>query len=573
MPVKAAASKSRGSFWGRFSASALALARTKPASSTSRPGNIVQDARPQGLFTPAAPPPAIKVPKLAMDDAAFQTLSWANQGIFGLSFAEGMAFMGYPELAILAQRAEYRSFADVISTEMTRKWIELKVATTDDEQQDDSDEDEDEQEEQDNLKGQDEEPDPDADEPAKNDDKEGRIKELEEELERLNVKELFRKAAEYDSYFGRHHLFVELETGFKDKTRAELVSSIGAGDTEISLAKMKKGELRSIKSVEAIWCYPNQYNSNDPLDDHWYKAETWKVMSWDVHHTRLLTFVGREVPDLLKPAYAFGGLSMTQMAKPYVDNWLRIRQAVSDLVFNFSTNILKTDLSILNQEQGDQSLFERLDFFNAVKNNRGVMALDMKEEDFINVAVPLGGLEQLQAAAQEHMAAVSRIPIVKLLGIQPAGLNASSEGEIRTFYDWIGAFQEKFFRPHLQTVIWFAMLNIWGEIDKDITFDFVPLWEMTPQQEAEIRKIDADTGQVLINGGVLDPAEERKRVASDPDTPYKGLDVDKVPEPKPEEMAGLEPGKGGEEGGGGEESGFPEAKPGTAKGAPMGKAA
>jgi uncharacterized protein len=155
-------------------------------------------------------------------------------------------------------------------------------------------------------------------------------------------------------------------------------------------------------------------------------------------------------------------------------------------------------------------------------------------------------------------------------------MNASSEGEIRTFYDWVGAFQEKFFRPHLQTIIWFIMLDLWGEVDKDITFSFVPLWEMTPEQKATIRKTDADTGQVLISGGVIDPAEERERVAKDPDTLYQNLDIDKVPEPKQEEMEGLEPhGNEGEETGGSEEGGegFSEAKSGTAKAAPMGKAA
>ncbi|WP_241502645.1 anti-CBASS protein Acb1 family protein [Bombella intestini] len=32
--------------------------------------------------------------------------------------------------------------------------------------------------------------------------------------------------------------------------------------------------------------------------------------------------------------------------------------------------------------------------------------------------------------------------LVKLFGITPNGLNASSEGEIRVFYDEIAAFQE-----------------------------------------------------------------------------------------------------------------------------------
>jgi hypothetical protein len=47
------------------------------------------------------------------------------------------------------------------------------------------------------------------------------------------------------------------------------------------------------------------------------------------------------------------------------------------------------------------------------------------------------------------MASVSRIPLVKFTGIQPAGLNASSEGEIEVYDDTIAAYQNRFFAPNL----------------------------------------------------------------------------------------------------------------------------
>ena len=40
-------------------------------------------------------------------------------------------------------------------------------------------------------------------------------------------------------------------------------------------------------------------------------------MGRQVHTSRILTFIGRPVPDLLKPAYSFGGLSLVQLG--YVD--------------------------------------------------------------------------------------------------------------------------------------------------------------------------------------------------------------------------------------------------------------
>ena len=71
--------------------------------------------------------PPIAIPNgqaMAMDE--FPGSSWAG-GIAGL-VEEGQAFLGYPELSLLAQRAEYRRASEVTATEMTRKWIDI-VAT------------------------------------------------------------------------------------------------------------------------------------------------------------------------------------------------------------------------------------------------------------------------------------------------------------------------------------------------------------------------------------------------------------------------------------------------------------
>lgn len=460
-------------------------------------------------------------PTLAMDDDISSSMSWAGAAFSSVAgaYGEGLVFLGYPYLAVLAQRPEYRRISETIATEMTRKWIRLQSAS--------------------------------------DEDKTDKIAELTDELDRLRVRDVFRLCAEQDGFFGKAHLY--LDTGQTDD-REELKTSIGTGRNRVSREKVKQNTLRRLTSVESMWCYPTTYNSTDPLSPDWYAPQSWHVNGKEIHGTRLLTFVGREVPDILKPAYLFGGLSMSQMAKPYVDNWLRTRQSVADLIHSFSVFVLRTNMAATLGEGGEE-MFRRLDLFNLLRDNRGIMALDRDTEEFQNVSASLGTLDNLQAQTQEHMAAVAAIPIVKLLGIQPAGLNASSEGEIRTFYDWVHAFQEKLFRPNLTRVVDFAQLSLWGEVDKEITVEFEPLWSMDDKALAEKREIEARTAVVLIDAGVLAPAEERRRIAGDPDTPWQGLDAEDVPDLKQEEAEGLEPkgttkgAGGGEGGGGGEEDG------------------
>jgi uncharacterized protein len=82
-----------------------------------------------------------------------------------------------------------------------------------------------------------------------------------------------------------------------------------------------------------------------------------------------------------------------------------------------------------------------------------MMIIDKDKEDFKNVSTPLSGLDELQAQSLEHICSAIRQPVVKYTGIDPQGLNASSEGPIRVYYDLIHSTQEYLIKPPLQTVI------------------------------------------------------------------------------------------------------------------------
>ncbi len=415
-------------------------------------------------------------PKIAMDDA-----SVAFSGGNGI-YSEGLTFFGYPLLAEMAQRVEYRKPSEIIAKEMCREWIKFSSISEEDESE--------------------------------------KIAQIEAEFERLNVREIFRTACEKDGQFGRCHIFVDTGNNTDAEVKTRLI---------VDRAKIAKGGIKGLRVVEPMWTYPSQYNSTNPLAEDWYLPTSWYVMGREIHATRLLTFISRPVSDILKPAYAFGGLSLSQMIKPYVDNWVRTRQSVSDMLHTYSVSGLKTDMSTILGGEGAAQLIYRAQLFNQARDNRGLMMVNKDSEEYFNVSAPLGTLDKLQAQAQEQQASAAGIPLIVLLKITPSGLNASSAGEIEAFQDWIRAQQESDFRPHLQTIFELVQLSLFGEIDSDLRFAFEPLKSMTPLEQSTIRKNDADSDVGYINAGVLSPEEVRERLAGAEDSPYSNLDVEEVP--------------------------------------------
>ncbi len=448
-------------------------------------------------FTTYQPAPGVlpKGRKIAQD-SSLPGVTWASGAYMEGAWFEGMEFMGYPYLSGLMQRTEYRRAAERLATEMTRKWIKL-VSTGDE-------------------------------------DKTEKIKQLDDYLKELKLQECAQKVALLDNAFGRAHLYID--TGDTDDLQ-ELKKPIGDGRNKISQRKIGKGSLQRLKVVEPTWCYPARYNATNPLRPDWFKPETWFCMGNEVHHSRLLPFVGREIPDLLKPAYGFGGLSLTQMLKPYVDNWLDTRQSIARLISRFSTSGIKTDMQAqLSPDPGgggssSEDFFKRMDLFVTMARNEGLMVIDKNGEEFFQHNVPLGTLDQLQAQSQEQLCSASGIPVVVLLGLTPHGLNASSEGEIRAFEDWVAAYQKHFYGDKLQRVIDFAMISLWGAVDPDIRYEWVPLHTLDEKGIADVQKTKADTDAIYLDRGTLDPLEVRRKIAADPDSGYNGIDVEDVPEP------------------------------------------
>ena len=435
------------------------------------------------------PPPGVRpdkvAPGMAMDEAGNVTQggawgAWAMAGLWG----EGLWFMGYPYLAELAQRPEYRNIAETIAEEMTRKWIKI-VSTGDD-------------------------------------DKTPKVKASEDAMKALGLREAFQRASELDGFMGIG--FIYIDTGATDDP-AELRTPL-----LLVKGKIDKGTLRGFVPVDPTWCSPMTYNSTDPLKPDYFVPSIWYVMGKQVHASRLIIIRSREVPDILKAAYNFGGLSLSQMAKPYVDNWLRTRQSVSDLLHAFTSFVLKTTLGAYLQDA--KAFGERIAAFIFGRDNKGLMMVDKETEDFDNVSAPLGTLDHLQAQAQEQMASVSRIPLCKLLSITPTGLNATTDGEIRVFYDRIHAAQEKTFGPGVTVALKVIQLSEFGAIDPEIGYEFVPLWELDAAGKAAVEKMKADTDAVYMQESVISSEEVRTRLAGDPESPYHGLEG---PAPEPPE--------------------------------------
>lgn len=406
--------------------------------------------------------------------AATHAMDFNGESRNALSFTQSSGFPGFPTLSLLAQLPEYRTMHETLADEAIRCWGKVVSAGASDA---------------------------------------GKLQEIEAELERINMSSIVREVTIHDQSFGGGHVYFKLKGDDENRSLPMLMKPYS----------VPKGSFVGLRVVEPYWVTPNFYNSIDPTAADFYKPSTWWMIGMESHATRLQTIISRPVPDMLKPAYSFRGVSMSQLAMPYIDNWLRTRQSVSDTVKQFSISGVKTDLQQSLLPGAASDLQNRAQLLNAYRDNRNIMFLDMATEEFFQVNTPLSGLAELQAQAQEQMAAVSHIPLVKLLGVTPTGLNASSEGEIRVFYDYVRGYQKNVLHSLVMNTIKIIQLSLFGEIDPHVIWEWAPLMEMTALEQADARAKDAETDERYVAMGAISAEQVAETLAADAHSRYAGI--------------------------------------------------
>lgn len=150
--------------------------------------------------------------------------------------------------------------------------------------------------------------------------------------------------------------------------------------------------------------------------------------------------------------------------------------------------------------KGEADVRTRMQFTDMMRGVFRGIVLD-ENESFEKVATSFTGLPDMLDREAQKLAAATGIPLTLLMGMSPAGLNATGESDIRIWYDSVKAYQEEQVRPRVERI---ARL-VAGAKAPQLTFS--PLWSETGKERAEREKLIVDADAVRIASQVLSPEE------------------------------------------------------------------
>lgn len=430
--------------------------------------------------------------QLAMDNhlrgCGFQTTLMHAINL-GMGFGEiAPQFLGYPYLAGLSQNGLIRAGVTTIADEMTKRWIEFKVDGEDDS--------------------------------ALADD----LKTLQKASLDFGLKDIFNEAAQKCDFDGG--CLVYINTG---ETRDEVLERPLYMDPNI----IGQGSIKGFVLVEAVNLYPGLYNAVDPLRKDYFRPDHWMVLGRKIHRSRFLYFAPNKLSVLLRPAYNFFGIPTAQLALDYVAHFTKTREAAQRLLTKFSQMVFKSDVlaQILSGGSSLDDVNRRMQLFAQYRDNDSIVLIDREKEDIVKLDTPLNGVIDVPRQALEFVAAMFRMPVVKLLGISPAGMNATGEYDESNFYEHVSSKQEKILGRPVETINKLLQLHLFGAIRPTIKAEFCALTEEDETQKATTQNLKTGNVVSLVTAGVISEEEARQFLHDDPDSGFAFIDVSDVPEP------------------------------------------
>lgn len=242
--------------------------------------------------------------------------------------------------------------------------------------------------------------------------------------------------------------------------------------------------------------YPKYYTVTDPAGGG----------SVKIHHSRVIRFTGNTLPFWEEIAEMQWGASVVESVFDELKKRDNVSWNIAQLTFMANIRVLKMqDLGQLlaaTDSESQAELLRTLEAQNMLLNNMGMQVMDAAD-GLETHQYTFGGLADCYQQFIMDISGAAEIPVTKLFGRSPSGLNATGESDLQNYYDMIAEKQEAVLRPILNKVLPPFIISTIGSLPEDFDFDFDPVAEPTDKERADLAKCGTDNVVAAYNAGLI----------------------------------------------------------------------
>lgn len=275
----------------------------------------------------------------------------------------------------------------------------------------------------------------------------------------------------------------------------------GIDDLEqpLDLTAIDMRRFKGFRHIDPINIQAVEVNTIDPSKKSYMVPDKWYVLGLGVCDASHFIKWEQNVPELMmRPLCMYFGMPLTQLIKADIANANMTTQGVANLVNRFRNLYYKTDKS--NFSSGNVANFKaQLETMSLIHDNWSVMPVG-NDEEIQQLVAPIGGLRENVELFYAVVSSKTSIPLTELLGTSAKGLDATGEGDRRSWYDEVRRIQHSI-KANIKKMYGIACGIDTGKFVKLTDYVFNPLEELDDKETVEMFKGRVEVAKAMIELG------------------------------------------------------------------------
>jgi phage-related protein (TIGR01555 family) len=226
-----------------------------------------------------------------------------------------------------------------------------------------------------------------------------------------------------------------------------------------------------------------------------------------IHHSRVAyRLTGIELPYQQRLTETLWGISVLERLYDRMIAFDSASTGAAQLVFKSYLRTLKIDgLRDIVAAGGAplNGLMQYTEIMRRFQGVEGITMLDLTDEFEVQSTSAFSGVDAVLLQLGQQLSGALQIPLVRLFGQSPAGLNSTGESDIRSYYDRISNDQNKTLLTGTTMVYRLTAQSEGIKPPDDFSLGFKSLWQLDAVQKADVASKNAEAVTKANEGGLI----------------------------------------------------------------------
>lgn len=209
----------------------------------------------------------------------------------------------------------------------------------------------------------------------------------------------------------------------------------------------------------------------------------------NIHYSRvLIRHTGVNIPYQQRLTENLWGLSVLERLYDRMIAFDSASTGAAQLVYKSYLRTLSVDALREIVAQGGQALdglTKYVDMMRRFQSIEGITLIDMKDKLEVQGHQAFSGMADILTQFGQQLAGALQIPLVRLFGQSPAGLNSTGESDVRTYYDGIKQKQTRDLHSGVTTCYRLMAQSKGIKLPKNFAVNFRSLWQLNDAEKSE----------------------------------------------------------------------------------------